>query len=685
MRTRSLSLCLLASVAVPAQAQTSAEAPRDIVVTGALKAYQPNAEVATRTGTPTLELPFSSDAVGEALITDRGLTNLQDVLRTVPGTAPVTGIGNFNTRFRLRGFVATNNLRNGFRQALGFTTTDVANIDRIEVLKGPASALYGRFEPGGVVNIVTKQPLSTNRLVAGALADEDGQLRATLDLNYAANDAVQARVNAAFDNGESFRDFIDNRTFFVAPSVALALGPSTRIILEGEYSDRDGVFDRGFVSNRLLLELPPSRFLGDPADTFRNRTTAASALLEHGTIDDVRLRLAGSYSRSRSDGFYFFPVAGGAGVPLVSAAGVLNRRLQTTFDVQEDWTGLAEIAASFEAGGIGNTVLAALEYNRDRGVSLIRRTTVNAGINIFAPVYGAPRPNPTAGIVDTLATNESVAGLLQLETRWTGWLRTTLGARLERVRSRFADELTGLSGAARETAFTPRAGITLLPTDRFALFANYGRSFAPEVTTRPIVGNVQPDPSRGTQYEAGARFEQPDGSLRASLAFFRITKSNIRVAEPAGSPFDRQVGEQRSKGFELDVAAQPVSALRVELGYAFTDAEVTRDRVLFGRGLQATPRHSASLWTRWDVHPRLGFGGGVFLVSDRFVDAANSFALDGFARGDLALYWRPLDRVDVQLNLINLGNARYFENGNTNNNFYPGQPRTLRGSVRIAL
>jgi iron complex outermembrane recepter protein len=669
----------------PAFAQTSADAPREIVVTASLEAYEPEADIATRTGTPLLELPFVSDAVGATLIADRGLTNLTDALRTVPGAAPVAGIGNFNTRFRLRGFVSTNILRNGFRQALGFNTTDVAHIDRIEVLKGPASALYGRFEPGGVINIVTRQPLSRNRYAARITDDDDGQLRGTVDLNWAASNAVQARVNAAYDNGESFRDFVDNPTFFVAPSVAAALGPDTRLIVEGEYSDRDGVFDRGFVSNVQLLALPPARFLGDPADTFRNRTSAASVTLEHGDVDDVRLRLGGSYSRSRSDGFYFFPVAGGAGVPLISATGILNRRIQTTFDIQRDWTVMAEIAGRFSTGPIEHTVLGAAEYNRDAAVSQIIRSTTNAGINIFNPVYGAARPAPTATIVNTTASNKSFAGIAQLESAWTPWLRTTVGVRLERIKSRFVDNALVRSGAARETALTPRAGLTILPGNSFAIYANYGRSFAPEVTTRPIVGGGQPEPSIGEQIEAGIRWERADGRIRASAALFEITKTNIRVAEPAGSPFDRQVGEQRSRGFEIDAAAQPVENLRFELAYAYTDATVTRDATLIGRRLQATPEHAASLWTRWDVHPQIGMGAGIFLVSDRFVDTQNSFALDGHARADFALFWRPINRVELQLNLLNAFDVGYFENGNTNNNFYPGQPRTIRATVSVTL
>ncbi len=685
MKLLRTTLLLLASASAPAFAQTSATAPDEIIVTATLEAYEPTGDLGTRTGTPAIEVPFTVDAVGAALIDDRGLTSLADTLRTVPGTAPIAGIGNFNTRFRLRGFVSTNVLRNGFRQAIGFNVTDVAHIDRIEVLKGPASALYGRFEPGGVVNIVTKQPLSANRFAAMATADDDGLLRGVVDLNWAATDAVSARINAAYDNGQNFRDFVRNRTGFVAPSIALRFGPETRLVVEGEYSERDGVFDRGFVSNPLLLALPSARFLGDPADSYRNRTAATSATLEHGSIDDVRIRIGGSFSHSRSDGFYFFPVAGGTGIPLVSVTGILNRRIQTTFDTQRDYSATAEIAARVATGAISHTVLAAVEYNRDEGVSSIRRSTINAPIDIFAPVYGAARPAPTAGIVDTTADNETIAGVVQVETVWAPWLRTTMGGRLERVVSNFRDRLTSLSGAARNTAFTPRAGVTLLPGRGFAVYGNWGRSFAPEVTTRPIVGNVQPAPSRGEQFEAGIRWERADGRIRASAALFEITKSNIRVAEPAGSQFDRQVGAQRSRGIEIDLAAQPVPELRFELAYAYVDAQVTRDSTLVGRRLQSTPEHSASFWGRWDVHPRFGIGAGVFLVGDRFVDTANSFALDGYERVDTALYWRPIDKIEVQLNLLNAFDVGYFENGNTNNNFYPGQPRTLRASLKVAL
>lgn len=194
----SASLLALASAARADEAASEAE----IVVTASIDRYAPRTLAATRTDTPALEVPFSVDTVGAALIADRGLVTITDALRTVSGTNPVGGIGGFNTRFRLRGFVAQNNLRNGYRQGVAWPVTEVQNIERIEVLKGPASMLYGRLEPGGAINIVTKQPdVARNFGSAGLMVDEDGLLRGTADLNLALGTGIGLRVNGVWENG----------------------------------------------------------------------------------------------------------------------------------------------------------------------------------------------------------------------------------------------------------------------------------------------------------------------------------------------------------------------------------------------------------------------------------------------------------------------------------------------------
>lgn len=680
----SASLLALASAARADEAASEAE----IVVTASIDRYAPRTLAATRTDTPALEVPFSVDTVGAALIADRGLVTITDALRTVSGTNPVGGIGGFNTRFRLRGFVAQNNLRNGYRQGVAWPVTEVQNIERIEVLKGPASMLYGRLEPGGAINIVTKQPdVARNFGSAGLMVDEDGLLRGTADLNLALGTGIGLRVNGVWENGQGFRDAVGNETRYIAPAIAFQPSDRTRIVIEGEWLDRDGVFDRGFAAApgllNLMTGLPPERFLGDPADNFRNETRTITARLTHEFSDDVLLRIGGGWGRGDARGAYFFPVAGGGTIPLLTAGGILNRRNQITIDREDDASAQVDLVVKARTGGIAHTLLLSADWSENRGFSQINRSTVNAPVNIFAPVGDTLFSPTTARIVDSRAAADGLGALAQLETAWTPWLRTTAGLRVERSRARFTDSITGVTGRTEDTAVTPRLGLTWLPGDGFALFANWGRSFNPETSTRPLVDRTVALPSLGEQFEAGARWESADGLLRASASWFHITKTNVRVAEPAPSQADRQSGEQRSQGFEIDLALQPVKGLAFEAAYAFTDAKVTTDRTLIGRQLNQVPRHAASLWARGDLTRRLGLGLGATIVDARFIDPANSFRLPGFARLDAALYWQPIDAVQLQVNLINIGNERYFENGNTNNNFYPGQPRTLRASAVV--
>lgn len=678
------SLLALASAARADDAASEAE----IVVTASIDRYAPRTLAATRTDTPALEVPFSVDAVGGALIADRGLVTITDALRTVSGTNPVGGIGGFNTRFRLRGFMAQNNLRNGYRQGVAWPVTEVQNIERVEVLKGPSSMLYGRLEPGGAINIVTKQPdVARNFGSAGLMVDEDGLLRGTADLNLALATGIGLRVNGAWENGEGFRDAVSNETRYIAPAIAFQPGERTRIVIEGEWLDRDGVFDRGFAAApgllNLMTGLPPERFLGDPADSFRNETRTITARLTHEFSDDVLLRVGGGWGRGDARGAYFFPVAGGGSIPLLTAGGILNRRNQITIDREDDASAQLDLVVKARTGGIAHTLLLSADWSENRGFSIINRATVNAPVNIFAPAAGAVYSPTTARIVGSRSRADGLGAVAQLETAWTPWLRTTAGLRLERSRASFTNEITGATGRTEDTAVTPRLGVTLLPGNGFALFANWGRSFNPETSTRPLVDRAIALPSLGEQFEAGAKWESANGLLRASASWFRITKTNVRVAEPAPSPADRQSGEQRSQGVELDLALQPVKGLAFEAAYAFTDAEVTADRTLLGRQLNQVPRHAASLWARGDISRRLGLGFGATIVDARFIDPANGFRLPGYARLDTAVYWQPVDALQLQINLINIGNERYFENGNTNNNFYPGQPRTLRASALV--
>lgn len=411
-------LCFGATPALAADADTEAA---EIIVTASIDRYAPRTLAATRTDTPALELPFSVDTVGAALLADRGLVSLTDALRTVSGTNPVGGIGGFNTRFRLRGFVAQTNLRNGYRQGVAWPVSEVQNIERIEVLKGPASMLYGRLEPGGAVNIVTKQPdVARNFGSAGLMVDDDGLVRGTADVNLALGSGIGLRVNGVWENGDGFRDAVANETRYLAPAIALQPGERTRIVIEGEWLDRDGVFDRGLAAAPgllgLMTDLPPGRFLGDPADNFRNETRTITARLTHEFSDDVLLRMGGGWGRGDARGAYFFPVGGGATVPLLTAGGVLNRRNQITIDREDDASAQLDLVVKARTGGIAHTLLISADWSENSGFSTINRATVNAPVNIFAPVGGALYSPTTAAIVGSRSRADGLGALVQLES-----------------------------------------------------------------------------------------------------------------------------------------------------------------------------------------------------------------------------------------------------------------------------
>lgn len=654
-----------------------------VIVTGTTTARALGPQTTGRSNFSELEAPFVVSNVTADKISDRGLTSLQDALRVVSSTAPITGIGGFNTRFRIRGFLASNNLVNGFRQQVSFPILDVASIERIDVLKGPASALYGRLEPGGAINIVTKTPQDTHFAQFGVMGDSEGLARVTLDINQPFGAGLKGRLNIVSDNGDGFRDFVDNKTVFAAPSLSFA-NETTSVVVEAAYSKKDGVFDRGFVSSPLTLTLPNSRFLGERGDSFKAETSTASGRVSQVISDTIMLRFGGSISKSTSEGDYYFPIGAG-GALLLTPAGILNRRNQTTRDEQEDASVGWEITKDFALGSTKNTLLIAGEWSKDESTSLIRRATVNAPISIFNPQYGAVKAPISANIIQSRSTNEGLGLLAQVETRFGAKILTTVALRGDRLRARFVDGLSGAAGTSNEIAVLPRVGATYLPTSNIALFVNWGQSFAPEAGTRPVRGLSSAKPSQGEQVELGTRLQNNGGTLRASASIFQITKSNVRVAEAGPSLFDVQVGEQRSRGFELEAMARPFANIEITGAYTSIEAEVTKDRILAGKTLQAVPENSASVAIMGRLTEELTIELNGFYVGSRFVDTANTFELPAFERFDASLIWKPNERLALQLNVLNLSDQRYFENGNTNNNFYPGQPRTVRARLSLKL
>lgn len=666
----------VASLCAPLHAQTL-----PAVTVTAAPDYLPDAGIATKTDTPAREVPFASSTVGRTLLQDRGVTSMNKAMETVPGVAPINGIGNFNARYRFRGFLASSQLKNGFRQQVNFPVTEFQNVETLEVMRGPASGLYGRFDPGGVLNIVTKRPGVDIREVGLSLGD-DGQRRAIADFGGKLGESLAYRLNAVVENSDTYRDYVGNRTTFLAPSFQFKLAPQTNLVVDAEILKRDSNFDRGFplALNVPILNLPPQRFLGDPTDTYKNDTTNISAMLSHTLAGGTKLRAGFARNSAQSEGAYFIPNP----TSPINNAGVLSRRNQLTTDVNRDSVHMAEATGQAMWSGVQHKWLAGLERSTSLDDSRINRSTVNSNINIYNPVYGAVKSPTTAAINNSEATNQTTALYLQDEISFNKHWRLTVGARSESITSRNTNRITNITRQSSVRATTLRTGLAWMPTSDTTVFGNYSESFSPEVAVRPIVGGADPIPSRGKQVELGVRQEFMDKRVQTSATVFDITRTNARVPDTILTTQDRQVGEQRSRGIELEVSGRPTARWQVVASTTTLDAQNTRDTAtLTGKRFNGAPRAGAALWNRYDFSPALGLGAGLVYAGERFVDPANTLVLPSYTRWDLAAYGQVTQGVRWQVNLLNALNAGYFESGNTVNNLYPGQPRTLRASVNV--
>jgi iron complex outermembrane receptor protein len=272
---------------------------------------------------------------------------------------------------------------------------------------------------------------------------------------------------------------------------------------------------------------------------------------------------------------------------------------------------------------------------------------------------------------------DSVSGYVQDELNFREHWKLLLGGRYDSVRGTSYDVGTNVRRARRVTKFSPRAGVTFSATKEISIYASYGRSFNPELNG-VLVGGAMTQPSVGKSYEAGVKTEFLRGRLVATAARYDLEKTNVVVGDPANPGFSIQVGEQRSRGTELELAAVLAPGWNVLASYAHDDAKITKDTnvALVGNRIVNVPEDTACLWSTYEFTrgPVAGFkfGGGVFHVSDRAVNNANLFFLPGYTRYDAVLAYRTA-AWRIALNIQNVGDKKSFDSAG--GVFHPMAPR----------
>ncbi|MEA5505971.1 TonB-dependent receptor [Halotia wernerae UHCC 0503] len=681
----------------PEQPSAQEEEPIELVVTGEQDGYRvPNASTATRTDTPLRDIPQTIQVVPEKVIRDQKVTRLRDALLNVGGVIQYGGFAGTSDQIGIRGFsggglFGGNILVDGFKDARG-GIRETANVERIEVLKGPASVLYGGVEPGGVINLVTKQPLKDPYYNAELSLGSFYTFRPSIDFSGPLNPdrALSYRLNAVYENSDGFRDFNQNvQRFFVSPTLRWELGEATNLTFQFDYLNDERPFDRGFLAfGEGILDIPLERFLGEPDDVRRVEEIGLSYRLEHNFNDNWKIRNAFRYASSDDFDYRAEPLS------LNETTGILSRNFRSNDDYQETYTLQTDLVGKFATGSINHTLLFGVDLARATSGGTQKRLPagLTPSINVFNPVYNViPRPGLeelTVVVRDNQDTSDGLGIFLQDQIALTDNFKLVVGGRLDIVDQNSKSFLDGSESNQYDTAFTPRLGIVYQPIEPISLYANYSQSFQPNFATRTDGSFLEPE--RGTQYEVGVKGEFLDGRLAATLAAYHITKSNIATTDPNDSESSIPIGEQRNQGIELNVAGEISPGWNVIASYSYIDAEITENNDgLAGNRPPNVPFNTASLWTTYELQSGdlqgLGFGVGLFYIGDRQGDTENTYIIPSYLRTDVAIYYQR-DNWRAGINIQNLFNEKYFLGANFGRvAVEPGAPLTVIGSFSVTF
>ena len=654
------------------------------------------ATTATRTDTPLRDVPQSIQVVPQQVLEDQQVIRLDDALRNVSGVSQNSADPR-GQRFQVRGFDASNVLRDGFSLTFGGSFgnsgfQELSNIERVEVLKGPAAILYGTSQPGGIINLVTKKPLSEpyynfefsagNRNLIEPSIDVSGPLTKDGKLLY--------RLNALYRREDYFRDFdVAVERFFIAPVLQWKISDRTDLFLNFEYLDDQRPNDLGLVAiGDSVADIPFDRNLGERDDTLTAESIRASYRLEH--------RFNENWTFKNAFNFLTYDTIFQAAEPLEldETTGILSRYFTESDQPSTQYELQTNVTGEFSTGSIEHQLLVGVDLKRRDGSSLDRGNLDNVlDIDIFDPTYGAvSRPNPEDDplLFDGEFRADRLGVFLQDRIALLDNLKLLAGVRYDAVWQEDTRRPSFFTPVASEDspfndAFSPRFGIVYQPIEELSLYSSYSRSFYPNSATT-FTGEILPV-ERGEQFEIGVRSEFLNDRLTSSLALFNLTRQNVATTDPDNPDFSIATGEQRSRGIEIDIAGEILPGWNVIANYAYIDAEITEDNdIPVGNRLFNVPENNFNLWTNYELQTGslqgLSFGLGFNFIDERFGDLDNSFTVDSYFLTNAAISYER-DKWQAAVNFRNLFDVDYIqgtENGRLTE-IYPGQGFTVIGTV----
>jgi len=672
---------------------------QQITVTAEADSFRPEeSSMATKTNIPLNEIPQGIGVANQTLIQSQQDIRFADAAENISGVnRDVLAAGSIGDALTIRGLplgVFSNYYRDGFAFD-GMVPSDNTNVDRVEVLKGPSSVLYGRAASGGIVNLITKEPLPVAHGEFSLQVDRYGSLRPTFDITgpIGTTDKLFYRVNGEFADYENFRDAFQDHRYFLAPALTWKPERATTFRLQFEYLHGRNTTDYGIPA---LGDRPApvriSNFYGEPWQYSLLQNRVASVDISHTFAQRWTVR---SRFRAALTNWDYLDVSTGF---IESDNRTIARFSENAayplrfYDWQTDLTGV------FKTGQIEHNVLIGFEYGKQRVVQDAIFGDAPP-IDLYDPVpFSYTRPdnatlianffNPSSPDyfpIDGTTKLYTHGGYIQDQISLLPGLKVLAGARFEGFTQRYDEIIYDTHNRQDNIASLPRVGVTYQPIEPITFYASYSRSFSPTLAAQFTPGGLPFQPEHGHQYEAGVRTSEFHGRLSSTLSFYRIRASNLLITNPGNPLASIQIGEAESRGIEFDTSGRILPGWDATFYYAYNESNIVQDPVYpIGNIFQNAPRHSGGLWTVYEVQRGplrgLSFGGGIRALSYRFVDPSNSVILPGYGRLDATAAYafgpkrKDLKPFKLSVNLQNVTDRKYFESGNTPSVIFPGSP-----------
>ncbi len=658
---------------------------------------------AYRGNVPATELPQAITVLDEQLIKDTGLTRFQDLLDYSASVARQNNGGGLWDSFSLRGFPGNENmpsgyLINGFNGGRGFSGhRDLSNVAYVEILKGPGSALYGRSEPGGTVNIVTKKPQYEAQGYLKASAGSFEQYRLEGDFTSGLTDNLAFRINGAWQEHDSFRDYVFSDKKIVTPSLRWQLSDKSSLLYEVEYLRQEQLFDRGVVVlDNDFNTVPRSRYLGEPNDgPTKVDATGHQLTYEYELNEDWSLTAGYNYRDSSLNGYSSDAELAKGRQSLYDDGRTLTRQHRYRDYASEDHSVRAELSGQFNTGSIRHNLLLgtdAYHYRLKTGLYRYRGQKGAYAIDIFAPQYGAAQPEVSL-LYENRETQDAWGAYLQDQLELTEHWKLHLGLRFDRYSQEIAEQVNASLSDQRDHRVSPKVGLVYQWSEALSVYGSYSEGFLPLSGTDYAGNPFEPEESKSV--ELGVKFNSTwfERPVNGSLAWFDAQKSNILTSDPVNVGFSATLGEAKSTGIELDIAAELTESLQATLSYAYLNTRTANDSLNLdwgvlipaGSPLVNVPKHTGSVILKQDLND-LSIDGHLGLswryVDSRLGDSADpSFQLSSYQLLGIFFTTRLGENLSLALNVDNLLDEHYIASSYSALWAVPGEPRNVKVSV----